>query len=204
MTRTARRLVQMMLAAGAMAVAACTTAESPNLRYVGVVDTGWTEIPVQQVRVVFPDDAGIAGLEARELAGVNDELLQELVLTNDTYLEGENSITLAVDFGRGFSRRESTIGEYVFDDAFVRRTAIQRFAGAQRVGTATARQGAYGVFHFITADYRGGRCIYAWQVIDGDDLRRDVRRASVQFRACGQDTSVQDLLRIFTDLRVIV
>lgn len=146
------------------------------------------------------------GLEARELRNLQDELLQELVLTNDTYLEGENSLTLAIDFGRGGfgGRRNGTIGEYAFDNDFVRRTALQRFSGAQRVGTASARQGTYGIFHFINAEYRDGQCIYAWQVVDGDELRRDVRRASVQFRACRQDASVQDLLRIFASLRLNV
>lgn len=200
-----RRIHLLICALAGFVLSGCATAQDPGIRYVGVVDTGWSDIPVEQVRVSLPDADGMAGLEARELRHLQTELLQELVLTNDTYLEGENSVTLAVDFGRGgFGGRRQTIGEYAFDEAFVRRTAIERFAGAQRVGKATARQGTYGIFHFISADYLGGRCIYAWQIIDGDELRRDVKRASVQFRACQQNSSVQDLLRIFADLRINV
>ena len=205
--REGRRTGRLALALLAgLTVAACTAAPDPSVRYVGVVDTGWSDIPVQQVRVIFPEDAGLAGLEARELRHEQIELLQELVLTNDTYVEGENSLTLAVDFGRrGFGgRRTDTIGEYSFDDEFVRRTALQRFSGAQRVGQASARQGPYGIFHFIPAEYRDGQCIYAWQIVDGDELPRDVRRASVQMRACGQNASVQELLRVFASLRINV
>ncbi len=204
MTRR-RRVPLVMAVLVGVVLSACAAGPDPSIRYVGVVDTGWSDIPVQQVRISFPDEAGMTGLEARELRHLQSELLQELVLTNDTYLEGENSVTLAVDFGRGgLGGRRQTIGEYAFDEAFVRRTALERFGGAQRVGPATARQGTYGIFHFITAEYRGGQCIYAWQLVDGDDLRRDVKRASVQFRACQQDTSVQDLLRIFASLRINV
>ncbi len=202
-----RRIAEVVVVGfGALALSACVTTGDPTTRYVGVVDTGWSEIPVERARVGIPSSHGFSALEARELRHPEGELLQEVVFSNASYLPGENRITIAVDFKRGTfaGYRDGTVGEYDFDEDFIRRQAVQQFSGAQQVGTPSARQSALGLFYFISAEYRDGRCVYAWQVVEGDRLRKDVKRASIQLRACDQTKSVQDLLQVFANLRLAV
>ena len=146
-----------------LALSACVATENPATRYVGVLDAGWSQIPVERARVNLPSTGGLAPLEARELRSPQGELLQEVVLSNDSYLPGENRVTVAIDFKRGTfaGHRDGTMGEYAFDEDLVRRTTIQQFSGALDVGQPSARQGPYGIFYFIPAEYRDGNCVYA-------------------------------------------
>ncbi|HZH26715.1 MAG TPA: cellulose biosynthesis protein BcsN [Azospirillaceae bacterium] len=169
--------------------------------------------PVGHWRVLEPTrvraELDLPGVGARERRTRDGELVQDLVLANDTRVAGENRLTLAVDYGPPDGRVRADgprLGRYGFTPAELEAELARALPGARIAPGPVLRSNGYGPYYAVTAEYPGeAACVFAWQVIDGGaHLPPGARRASLVLRWCTRAANADGPLRAFDRLRLAV
>ena len=205
MSRTPHAAALVMLAAAA-ALSACVM---PADRVAADKDIGrWRPVEAQRARIEIDRDAGVGVVAAREKRTAQGEMIEELMLGNDTAAPGENTLTLAVDYGpASFLLADPyavKVGQYAMTPAAMPGTMRAAFPKAQIAATPEIRANRYGPYSYLAAEYAGtARCVYAWQVVSSDQTGGpSFRKASVQLRVCGRTKDPIELLKTFDTFRL--
>ena len=157
----------------------------------------WVPIQPSSAVLAQPYPAEIVAVRERRRGGT--ELVQHITLANDTYLAGENSLSLAVEWDGPFLKFTQTgesLGQYEMKGQALE-TAIEQAlpaGGAGKAGGAN-RLNRYGSYSYVSATYPdGAQCVFAWQEIDGAKAGKSVDQAAAQLRNCRQDGDLVQLL----------
>ena len=189
--------------------AACSTAFNPSAQHEPQPFGPWQPLSARAVAVELGGADPPEAVAARERVGARGQRVQEVVLENNTFAYGENKLIVATRRGRG--DRPAPAGmeavRFEFTPATVRENVERLLNGARVQGDPVVRRNRYGVYHFVPAEYDGaGRCIYAWQVVDGRAApafgASAATETSVQLRYCDSEADPQELIEMFDDLAI--
>jgi hypothetical protein len=157
-------------------------------------------VPIQPSSALNAQPAGPAEIvSVRERRRGGTELVQHITLANDTYLAGENSLSLAIEWAGPFlklTRTGESLGQYELKGQVLEAALEQALPdnGAGKGGGAN-QLNRYGPYSYVSAAYPdGAQCVFAWQEIDGAKVGKSVDRAAAQLRNCRQDGDLARLL----------
>ena len=184
MTPILRRIAAASAVAAALMTSACVTNPDPYPAAAVSGDVGrWVPIEAGRARVALaapasPDvPASPGALAAREFRTSQGELVQTLTLPNNTAVPGDNELVAAFDYGPSSifqaDVHAAKVGRYAMEPASLNRLIGEMLPRAVLQGEPQIRKNGYGLYGYVSADYPGqAKCVLAWQVLDGTDLRQ--------------------------------
>ncbi|NBC95146.1 MAG: cellulose biosynthesis protein BcsN [Deinococcus-Thermus bacterium] len=155
---------------------------------------------------VWDPDGPLQVVAAQQRRGAY-EMVQELVLENDTGMPGENRITVVVDRGPVFGRQggEPRYGTWRYRPEDVAAMVGEAFPGPAIVDEPVLRSNAYGPFYSVEARYGAGTtCLLAWQIVDAAAETIEANRVSLRYRECRRTDATDAMLDRFRSLRLTV
>lgn len=218
MTPILRRIAAASAVAAALMTSACVTNPDPYPAAAVSGDVGrWVPIEAGRARVALaapasPDvPASPGALAAREFRTSQGELVQTLTLPNNTAVPGDNELVAAFDYGPSSifqaDVHAAKVGRYAMEPASLNHLIAEMLPRAVLQGEPQIRKNGYGLYGYVSADYPGqAKCVLAWQVLDGTDLRQAggaaPRRAGIQMRVCDARAQPAELIAAFDSLRL--
>lgn len=212
MNQILRRVARASAAAAALLTSACVT--TPDTYPAATVsgDIGrWVPIEAGRARVALAAPASPDPLSAREFRTSQGELVQTLTLPNNTAVPGDNELVAAFDYGPPSifqtDVHAAKTGRYAMEPASLNHLIGEMLPRAVVQGEPQIRKNGYGLYGYVSADYPGqAKCVLAWQVLDGADLRQAggaaPRRAGIQMRVCDARAQPAELIAAFDSLRL--
>jgi hypothetical protein len=168
----------------------------------------WMPIQPSSAVIAQPSDPALI-VAVRERRRGGTEVLQNITLVNDTYLAGENSLSVAVELDGPFlklTRAGESLGQYELKGQALEAAIEQALpAGWAGKGGVTKQMNRYGSYAYLSATYsEGAQCVFAWQEIDGAKAGKSIDQAAAQLRNCRQDGDLARLLAPMDDLHLTV
>ncbi|MGB0696631.1 MAG: cellulose biosynthesis protein BcsN [Rhodospirillaceae bacterium] len=171
----------------------------------------WVEVDPSRSLVLFNSAASPRVVAVRE-RNINDLLfVQELVFENNSYISGENKLTLAVMFdapvtwlvanGIAFNDANRYLTQYGGRPSAELLTTA--FAGQSHQISDFLHQNQYGVFgHAHTTPRSETQCAVSWQRIEdqGAVLPNNLRSVDLRFRFCDRAVGEPQIREIFRGL----
>lgn len=181
----------------------CTQPFNPHQVHEALPVSGWERAFEEQLhaRLLGPETVDV--LAAYQRRSGEQQVFEDIILSNDTVLPGENRLVAAVRFVR--NRREvplelETGGNYSFRPDDIDRALRAWLDGVKVDRSPRARKNRYGSYHFVSGEARdGSQCVFAWQLLRHDRaaLPEGVQDVALQLRYCASEDQPEDMIRLF-------
>ncbi|MEM7021030.1 MAG: cellulose biosynthesis protein BcsN [Pseudomonadota bacterium] len=131
-----------------------------------------------------------------------DDMLERVVLANNTTAPGENEIVVR-------TKRRGTLVTYMlrggFDNPYsegsVKDRIAEEFPGHADVSTPLDRANRHGPYRYVTATYGDVHCILAWQLMDAQAAATgQTHTFAVDMRLCDKDRDTDELIALFDQI----